>query len=290
MKFLHITDTHLTVDDEVLFGTRPGERLAQCLAHAARHHHDAERCVITGDLTHWGEEGAYRELRRRLEGFPVAVRLLLGNHDKREPFRAVFPQVAMDAHGFVQSAEATSAGRFIYLDSTQPLTHAGHYCELRQQWLRAQLEATSEPCYLFMHHHPASIGVYAFDLIGQTDSAALLAILRQYRDRIRHIFFGHCHLPLSGTIAGVPFASLRGTNHQSWQDFTGHPKLKAAKLAPAYNVVLIEHGNCIVHTIEYDYDGPIAEFGTAFEDWSRAAMAPLEASNATIQTSRSEVI
>lgn len=274
MKFIHITDTHLTVDDEVLFGTCPGERLSECLAHAARHHRDAERCVITGDLTHWGEEGAYRELQRRLDGFPLEVRLLLGNHDRREPFRAVFSHVPVDSGGFIQSVDVTGAGRFIYLDTTQPLTHAGHYCAARQQWLRTQLEVAGDmPCYLFMHHHPAPIGVHAFDVIGQTDSAALLAIFKAYRDRIRHIFFGHCHLPLSGTIAGIPFASLRGTNHQSWQDFTGHPKLKAAKLAPAYNVVLIDNDNCIVHTIEYTYGGPIVEFGTAFEDWSRESTA-----------------
>lgn len=275
MKLIHITDTHLTDGDALLFGTRPGERLGACLAHVAEHHADAERCVITGDLTHWGELGAYLALHRRLAGFPIPVRLLVGNHDRRDNFLSVFPETGIDDNGFVQSSEVVTAGRFIYLDTTEPGTHAGRFCEERQRWLRAELESSLERCYVFMHHHPAPIGIRALDSIGQKDSAALLRLLDAHRDRVRHVFFGHCHLPLSGTIAGIPFASLRGTNHQTWQDFSDYPKLKAAKLAPAYNVVLFDGRDCVVHTIDYGYAGPLAEFGTAFEDWSKEASVTL---------------
>ena len=125
--------------------------------------------------------------------------------------------------------------------------------------------------YLFMHHNPIDIGISASDKIGQTNSRELMDIFTVHKDRIRHLFFDHCHLPLSGTFAGIPFASLRGTNHQGWQDFTGTPMVKQADLGPAYNVVLIDDASCVVHTIDYSYDGEIREFGIGYDDWSREA-------------------
>lgn len=270
MKFIHVTDIHLTQENGEVQGDDPGRNLAGCLDHIAAHHGDAELCVITGDLAHWGEPEAYSYLKRLLAGFPLPIRLMVGNHDRRDAFRAVFPETPCDTNGYIQSSEDTSAGRFIYLDTTEPMTHAGHYGPDRQTWLREELaQGGDAPCYLFMHHHPSPIGIQALDNIGQQNGAELRDILRDNKQRIAHIFFGHCHLPLSGTVCGIPFAALRGTNHHSWQDFSGHPKLKSAALTPAYNVVMIEGGDCVVHTIDFSYTGPVVEFGTAFKDWNK---------------------
>ena len=270
MKLIHVTDIHLTSEGAEVLRSDPGRNFAACLDDIAAHHPDAELCVITGDLAHWGEPEAYRYLRRLLAGFPLPVRLLLGNHDRRDVFRAVFPEVPCDADGYVQSGEDVQVGRFLYLDTNEPGTHAGRYGADRQRWLRAELERCDDvTCYLFMHHHPSPIGIRALDDIGQMDASALRALLFEHKDRIAHLFFGHCHLPLSGTVCGIPFAALRGTNHHGWQDFTGSPTLKAANLTPAYNVVLIENGDCVVHTIDFSYAGSIEEHGTAFTDWTQ---------------------
>lgn len=274
MKLIHITDIHLTREGGTVLGSSPGKNFSECLEHILVHHGDADLCVVTGDLTHWGEPEAYAYLRDILSGFPIETRLLIGNHDDRPAFRAAFPGAPCDVNGFVQWSEPTRAGRFIYLDTNEPGTHAGHYGPDRQDWLRGELEANGgEACYLFMHHHPSPIGIRAMDDIGQADAQDLRSILFDYQDRIGHIFFGHCHLPLSGTVCGIPFAALRGTNHHGWQDFTGSPFLKGADLTPAYNVVLLENADCVIHTIDFNYRGPIAEFGTQFEDWTRESEA-----------------
>ena len=36
-------------------------------------------------------------------------------------------------------------------------------------------------------------------------------------------------------------------------------------------MVLIDGATCVVHSIDYSYDGPIREFGTSFEDWAERA-------------------
>ena len=270
MKLIHITDIHLSLEATLVEGQNPGRNFAECVDHVATYHGDADLCVITGDLTHWGEVDAYRHVKDKLDGFPIPLRLLLGNHDDRDSFRQVFPDVPTDPNGFVQSSEATSAGRFIYLDTTEPETHAGHFGPERQQWLKAELDTCRDvPCYLFMHHPPMPIGIRAMDDIGQKDAGGLRRILEAHAPQISHIFFGHCHLPLSGTICGIPFAALRGTNHHGWPDFSGSRKLKSADLTPAYNVVLIEDRDCVIHTIDFTYSGAMVEHGTTFEDWAR---------------------
>lgn len=272
MKLIHITDIHLTREGESLFGKDPGANFRACLDHVAAHHADADLAVITGDLTHWGESAAYARLKRLIEDFPLPLRLMIGNHDDRGAFRRAFPEAPVDPNGFVQWSETTAAGRFIYLDTVQAMTHAGHFCGARQAWLRAALEAAGDqPCYLFMHHNPMPIGITAPDAIGLVHTEAFRRILLDHAGIVRHLFFGHCHMPLSGAVAGVPFASLRGTNHHGWQDFTGASMLKQADLTPLYSVVLLDGPDCVVHAIDYSYDGSILEFGTAFEDWAKRA-------------------
>jgi len=52
------------------------------------------------------------------------------------------------------------------------------------------------------------------DRIALTDAAALIAVIKPNRARIRHLFFGHVHRPIAGSWLGIPFSTLRGTNHQ----------------------------------------------------------------------------
>ena len=111
------------------------------------------------------------------------------------------------------------------------------------------------------------------DAIGMAahDRAALRALLGIYRDRIRHMFFGHTHLTISGTLAGVPFAGVRSTVHQGLPDFSGSGDLLGGRLDPYYAVVLAGDDATVVHQIPFTYDGPVSRHGTAWNDWSKAA-------------------
>ena len=270
MKLIHITDIHITKKDREVVGKRPGDNFQNCLQHIVEHHSNADLCVITGDLTHWAESDAYAYLKELIADFPIPLRLMLGNHDDRDVFYKHFPNNPRHEDGYCQWYEETDQGIFIYLDTIEPRTHAGHFGADRQKWLRATLDSFhGRPCYLFMHHHPSPIQLVALDEIGLVHSEEFKGILKDYKNQIKYIFHGHCHLPLSGTVCGVPVSALRGTNHQSWQDFTTSPTLKEANLTPAYNVVLMNGEDCIIHTIDYSYTGQIDEFGTEFEDWSK---------------------
>lgn len=252
MKLIHISDIH--IHDQEILGQEPVANFKACLAHIEQEHRDADRVVITGDLTHHGHRASYERLRELLDGSPLAPRLMIGNHDDRPTFREVFPEVPVDANGYVQYAEDTVAGRFLYLDTMAPGTHAGRYGPDRQAWLSGELaRARSDGAvvYMFMHHHPCPVGARSADLIGLIEGPSVRQVLQDYRDIVRHVFFGHCHFTLSGSVCGIPMSAPRSTNHPNAPDLVDRGAIAHGPLAPSYNVVLIEDDTTVVHTIDF---------------------------------------
>ncbi|WP_413992268.1 phosphodiesterase [Labrys okinawensis] len=250
MKIIQITDLHLLPPGDRVFDSDPGERLQACLDDVVTHHSDADLCVLTGDLAHHGQRSAYVRLRKALEVLPMPVRLLIGNHDDRDQFREVFPELPVDDNGFIQSVLDAPAGRFIFLDTNRSDSHAGSYCEARRAWLDARLrEAEGKSVYLFMHHHPLPVQLRAVDEIMLEDGEALGEILDGHN--IRHLFFGHVHRPIAGTWRNIPFSTLRGLNHQTWLDFNLKRGIACSMEPPAYAIAFVDDGAVVVHTHDF---------------------------------------
>lgn len=273
MKIVHISDIHINA--EPILDLDPVENFRKCLAHVEEHQHDADRVIITGDLTHHGLAESYGLLKEMLAGSSLtgdrAPRLLIGNHDRRETFAAAFPDAKRDRGGFIQWSEETPAGIFIYMDTVEPDTHAGAYCEERRGWLEGELETArsqGKPAFLFMHHNPTTVHVANADQIGIRDEAELKALLARHRDTVRHIFFGHCHFSLSGAFAGIPFSAPRSTNHPCWPDFSGDPlRMGYGALQPNYNVCFLGPDDVIVHAIDFLDAGKVKWEETTEEGW-----------------------
>ena len=257
MKIVHISDIHIS--GTPILGFDPIANFKSCLAHVAEFQGDADIVVITGDLTHKGEAENYQRLRSMLEtsalNGKLTPRLLVGNHDSRDNFVATFGGEMRDENGFIQWTEDTDAGLFVYLDTSEPGTHEGHYCEKRQAWLRGVLteaENVGKPAWLFMHHNPIAVEVANADAIGIVQQAAFHDILNRFGDTIRHIFFGHCHFTLSGQVCGIAFSAPRSTNHVCWPDFSGIvERMGYGAFSPNYNVCFISSTGTVVHSIDF---------------------------------------
>lgn len=271
MKIIHLSDIHLTLPGDLVEGLDPLERLKQAFSHIKTHHADAERVVITGDLTHWGEPEAYKSLAETVNQSGLPIRLLIGNHDHRVNFLDCLPDQPRDENNFVNYSETQSGFTLIYCDTNKPLTHAGHFCEPRQAWLKTQIDNAPGDCLLFMHHNPGRIHLPATDSIALVteDAVALEALLYARKDKVRHLFFGHTHMTLSGTFARIPYSGVRSTVHQSIPVFNDPDWLHGGELSPYYAVAIMNTNDSVIHQIPFLYDGKIRQSGTAWDDWAK---------------------
>jgi 3',5'-cyclic AMP phosphodiesterase CpdA len=270
MKILQFSDIHLTTPGRTIGGRDPIANFERALGHALADHADAELLVITGDLSDWGDRADYDWLKARLATLPLPWQLCIGNHDHRTTFLEVFPDHA-DGQGFAQGVRDTAAGRCLFLDTWEPQSHGGRYCAARRQWLSRQLATAPGDVLLFMHHPPMPVHLAPLDKIGLAEADDFRALVGRHRDRIRHIFFGHCHLPLAGSVAGVPVSSLRGTNHAGFPLFSETEMLSASDLPEAYGVALFGPDYVTVHMVEFGYGGEVRVEGSPdYAQWDRS--------------------
>ncbi|MGH8672589.1 MAG: phosphodiesterase [Burkholderiales bacterium] len=247
IKVVQVSDIHLVQPGDLLYGLDPLARLRNCLADINTHHADAALCVLSGDLADAGQVEAYRALRSVIAELKMPCRLLLGNHDNRENFFEVFPDAPRDEHGFAQSAFIKTGISCIFLDTLETGCAWGRLCDKRLAWLGKRLaESAAGALYLFMHHPPFPIGIKEMDAINLRDTQRFFAVIEAYRERIRHIFFGHVHRPVAGAWRGIGFSAVRGTNHQVALDFEADC-VKACLEPPAYAIALLDGQSSVVH-------------------------------------------
>lgn len=272
MKFLQLTDIHLTTPGETIAGRDPNANFQKALDHCLVSHSDAEAMIITGDLSDWGDVDDYERLKEAIGKLPFPVHLCIGNHDNRDHFAHVFPE-RLDDNGFVQSVIELGDHLGITLDTKISGTHAGELCLKRLDWFEEKLSEAAKPVFVFLHHNPVPTGSRPIDSIMLQNSDRFAALVERYTSKIRHIFFGHCHMPLSGSLHGVPFSAPRGTNHAGWINYDETELLSGSNLPEAYAVVLAEEASVMIGMMEYGYNGPIRnENSPNYETWDRETM------------------
>lgn len=257
MRFIHLTDIHLTAAGRPLYGIDPSERLRLAVQDINTRFSDAEFMIVTGDLAHRGEPDAYRVLYETLENLKIPVYLGIGNHDRRTRFHERFPDTAKDPQGFVQYVFSKAGYNFIMLDSVDEDRPSGTLCADRLDWLRNAL-ASPPGCgtFLFLHHAPIALGIPDLDDIGLRDAAAFGDILEE-AGHVKHIFFGHVHRPASGIWRGIPFSTQRSLVNQSALNTTRDGGILDNLEPPAYSVVEIsKSGDIVVNLHEFMDESP----------------------------------
>lgn len=247
MKLIHITDLHLSASPRTIGGRDPEVSLAAAITDINRHHADAHLVVFSGDLSDDGSPTSYRILADKLQHLVPPARLTLGNHDDRDAFRSVFPD-APGTDGFVQFHEDTPAGRVICLDTLDQGAVGGRLCDRRLAWFEESLASAAGPALVFMHHPPMAIGMEPLDDCRLAEPERFAAVLKRHGN-VRHIFAGHVHRAVSGSWCGAGFTTGRGTNHQTAPLF-GATDFALGMERPAYNVVLIDGDDIVVHLNE----------------------------------------
>ena len=249
MKVIQLSDLHLTGSGAELFGSSPLVRLQLAIDSVLADHTDADFCLLTGDLADAGSDDAYAALAAALCRLPMPAHLLPGNHDSRDVLRRHFPQLPANNGGFLQTALATPAGRFLLLDTVEAGAPWGSYCAERREWLTRQLAAAGDlPLYIAMHHPPLAFGIPSMDQFALRDAEALWSLLAPHKSRIRHLFFGHVHRPIGGSWRGIPFSFVASPNHQVALDLvTEGDDVPGCAEPSGYGVILIDDERVVVH-------------------------------------------
>lgn len=253
-KFLVFTDLHITRAGDDIIGLDPLARFEDGLRHALANHGDADRIVITGDLTHDGHPEQYERLKSVMDNVDLPVTYLMGNHDHRDDFCAAFGSSLRSETGFIQSVERYEHITLIALDTldeTADPAHSGRLCADRLAWLETQLEHShGGPIILALHHPPFDTGFAGMDRIALQNASELFALLNRFPNTVQ-IIAGHIHRTISGSIAGIPVSIFKSPCHQMPMMLGRAGSAHSVDEPGAYGIVLAGPDGIIIHTEDF---------------------------------------
>jgi len=213
-KLIWMSDPHFTDQDDVL-GHDPRIRLQAAIDHINYNHADARLCIISGDMVNRGTRADYEGVKNKLAQLAIPYLPMVGNHDNRDLFRQVLPLPDSSMDDFIQYKVATSEGLVVCMDTHKVGSDAGEFCDTRYEWLEKTLrEAGSTPVFLFMHHPPMSLGLPMQDTENMENGQVFVDFVACF-SCVKYLFIGHVHRPITGTVGGIPFSTMRSVLYQA---------------------------------------------------------------------------
>jgi len=198
-------DTHCTAQEK---NTHQREGLARCVREVLALNPRPAHVLLYGDLSFGhGETNDYRVLKALLgplEAAGVRWHACFGNHDRRGPFGAVFPEAAARPQvvaGRQVTVVETPHADFILLDSCLEGPVNGGLDEAQRAWLAETLRGYAKPVFVGAHHPLKETGV-----------GGLLAATPWCKGYI----YGHRHTWQQQAEEGVETLCLPSTGH--WGD------------------------------------------------------------------------
>jgi Icc protein len=166
------------------------------------------------DVTDEDYEAAYALLCTVLGRLTVPVHVILGNHDRRVPFRRIVlrePLPEDRRHHYVLD---TDGYRICALDSLDAGRNPGWLGEEQVEWLHDRLwEARHRHAIVAVHHHALPVGVQWLDEQMLTDADELWRVVRD-AGNVRAVLCGHVHLEHAAVRDGVPLFTTPSTCFQ----------------------------------------------------------------------------
>ena len=216
-----ITDLHITSGKDPDTQRRNEARLRQVLDSIHRRRPRPDAIVASGDLVDRGEAEEYVELARILKDVRIPLYLGVGNHDRRSPFRAAFPDVPVDEDGFVQYAVDIGGVRLVMADTLDEGMNEGAFCSHRAAWLQRTLDAAPRtPTLVALHHPPIPSGIQWMDSDPEAGWIERLSQVLQGREQVSAVICGHVHRPFHGILSGQLICASPATAIQLALDLT----------------------------------------------------------------------
>lgn len=172
--------------------------------------------LVSGDLAYDGQPEEYEALAQELARLPMPVRVIPGNHDRREAMRAGLGAYIPAGPLGERIAYAAEAGplRILALDSTIPEQPGGELGREQLAWLDDELaHEPGRPALVMLHHPPFACGIAHMDRIRCADGDRLAAVIARHPE-VERVICGHVHRSIQIRFAGTIASICPGTAHQ----------------------------------------------------------------------------
>jgi len=217
MILVHLSDTHFLSAGQALYGVVDTDHTVnRALEQLHRSGIAPDALILTGDIADRGETDAYLRVReivvRAAARWNATVIWVMGNHDKREPFRTVL----LGEHGSprrdgpVDRVHDVNGLRIIALDTSVPGYHHGEVTADQLLWLTDVLrQPARRGSILALHHPPIPTPLPLMSVLELQEQSALAGVLTG--SDVRAILGGHLHYSSQGLFAGIPVSVAAAT-------------------------------------------------------------------------------
>jgi 3',5'-cyclic AMP phosphodiesterase CpdA len=230
LSFVHFSDTHVVRPGVRLRDVDTVETLTRVIERVNAFDPQPAFVVIGGDLvspdvapevkantrelTVRDYETSYDIFHNLVRRLRVPVHYVMGNHDRRVPFRRVILNDPNPTDQPCYYAFTSGQHRLYILDSLQPPQDGGYLGQAQLAWLRKELrQHPDSPTILVVHHQAVPVGIPALDRIMLLDAENLWQVVDEVNN-VCAVVCGHVHRTFAGHRAGIPVFTTPSTCFQ----------------------------------------------------------------------------
>lgn len=262
LRFVHISDTHISHDPDYnskWAPVKPADGARELVRRVNALDFPIDFILHTGDVAYNPIPEAYPLTAEILGSLRWPVIYLAGNHDDSAMLQRVVmgrppERVQEQLHGLheingIQLACVDSNG-----DAEDP---AGHITGSQLAFLEAVCTADDDrPLIIAVHHNILKTGVpWLDDYMGTVNGEAFHEIVKQARDRVRGVFFGHVHQTIETVRDGVLYSSVASP----WYALAADPGQTHSTPDPdgsaGFSVVTLTETDTFIRRYNYPFTG-----------------------------------
>ena len=267
LRFVHISDTHINPDMDYIKSYAYYTPIigAKALVEAVNAlPFEPDFILHTGDVAYDPFPEVYPDVKSVMEQFNAPVYYLAGNHDDAQALQQVVmgrkPEATTDYLYYEFEAKGVHV---VCLDSNgphHPEHPSGTVTQEQLDWLNDICASDDErPLVIAIHHNVVQTGVpWLDDWMRLENGDEFHAVVRQARDRLRGVFYGHIHQNISTLRDGVLYVAAAS----SWCQFFGYPIPENTQIIPdpitppGFNVVSITNENTFIRRHTFSVEAP----------------------------------
>jgi Icc protein len=168
----------------------------------------------TRELTVRDYETSYDIFHSLVRRLHAPVHYVMGNHDRRVPFRRVICQETQPTDRPYHYAFGSGSYHLCILDSLDVHRDSGYLGRAQLAWLRKQLhQHAGQPTIVVVHHQVVPVGIRVLDQIMLHDAEELWQVLHEV-DTVCAVLCGHVHRAFAGQRDGIPVLTTPSTCFQ----------------------------------------------------------------------------